>query len=984
MRNITQALIAVIAALMLLPALSRQALAQMPGKKEFSIISDSLTAKVQRRMGGDWKVSIKNFRRNGDKLDLIFTDDIMAWPWREGDLEWFREETDRQIEAAGYAFGAGNLTCKGIALDELITPGPGNNGRPKGGYRYAMEDPRKAGSWPFVRQEGAKRYDKGLTDRYIALWQSHGSVYSPTDSCWTWQRARLHRTVEDMYTQSYVLPFLIPMLENSGAYVMTPRERDTQKLEVVCDNDPAWEGERGPLERRAGKYSETGQWSDGGTGFADARRYYSSTANPFRMGSARRCQSTASRNAGATARWTPDFAERGSYAVYVSYRSFPNSVTDAHYTVHHLGGKSQFRVNQRRGGGTWIYLGTFEFGSGESFYVELDNRSSKAGGTVSADAVRFGGGMGKVMREGTVSGLPAYCEGALYSMIWAGVDSTLYCEWERDYTRDFASRGRWCKMLRDELDIPLDLSLAFHTDAGTTPNDSLVGTLAIYTLKSEGSRKMRGGDRMCSRMLADMVQSQIVQDLRASYDPQWTRRMLWDKSYSECRTNDMPAMILELLSHQNFSDMKYGLDPAFRFSVCRSVYKGVVKFLSELYGCRYAIQPLPVEQFAARLEDGRAMLSWSPREDPSEPTATSEGYFVYVRRDDGAFDAGREVKDCKFEMDLEPGHIYSFKVEAFNSGGKSFPSQILSVGIAPQSKGEALIVNNFDRVSAPAWMEGPGIAGFYSRLDGGVPYVNDISYIGENYEFRRSLRWESDLNPGCGASWDDCAGRIIAGNSFDYPAVHGRSLMRLGYSFQSMSSDAFCADTAQICGSGRILDLICGKQALTVQGNGRVAARFKLFTPELREAIRAWTASGGNMIISGSNIGTDPWVNCCNEDDAEQQKQFVSEVLGYKHSSSFGSYVGEVRPAGRNVKISYPFYNSPGEQCYCVECPDAIEPASRKGKVWLRYVGTGAPAAVFHDAGGYRVCAVGIPLEILKNEADRDSIFEYSLGLFAK
>ena len=205
-------------------------------------------------------------------------------------------------------------------------------------------------------------------------------------------------------------------------------------------------------------------------------------------------------------------------------------------------------------------------------------------------------------------------------------------------------------------------------------------------------------------------------------------------------------------------------------------------------------------------------------------------------------------------MDLEPGHIYSFKVEAFNSGGKSFPSQILSVGIAPQPKGEALIVNNFDRVSAPAWMEGPGIAGFYSRLDGGVPYVNDISYIGENYEFRRSLRWESDLNPGCGASWDDCAGRIIAGNSFDYPAVHGRSLMRLGYSFQSMSSDAFCADTAQICGSGRILDLICGKQALTVQGNGRVAARFKLFTPELREAIRAWTASGGNMIISGSNI----------------------------------------------------------------------------------------------------------------------------------
>ena len=35
--------------------------------------------------------------------------------------------------------------------------------------------------------------------------------------------------------------------------------------------------------------------------------------------------------------------------------------------------------------------------------------------------------------------------------------------------------------------IPVDLSLGFHSDAGITPNDSIVGTLAIYTLRSEGS-----------------------------------------------------------------------------------------------------------------------------------------------------------------------------------------------------------------------------------------------------------------------------------------------------------------------------------------------------------------------------------------------------------------------------------------------------------------------------------------------------------------
>ena len=42
--------------------------------------------------------------------------------------------------------------------------------------------------------------------------------------------------------------------------------------------------------------------------------------------------------------------------------------------------------------------------------------------------------------------------------------------------------------------IPFDLSFALHTDAGCTPNDSTIGTLAIYTLKSENRRKLPSGE----------------------------------------------------------------------------------------------------------------------------------------------------------------------------------------------------------------------------------------------------------------------------------------------------------------------------------------------------------------------------------------------------------------------------------------------------------------------------------------------------------
>ena len=87
-------------------------------------------------------------------------------------------------------------------------------------------------------------------------------------------------------------------------------------------------------------------------------------------------------------------------------RVLPNSVSDAKYLVFHNGGVTEFKVNQRIGGGTWVYLGTFTFDKGRNDYgmVVLSNES-KEKGVVCADAVRFGGGMGNIARGGQTSGL---------------------------------------------------------------------------------------------------------------------------------------------------------------------------------------------------------------------------------------------------------------------------------------------------------------------------------------------------------------------------------------------------------------------------------------------------------------------------------------------------------------------------------------------------------------------------------------------------
>ena len=88
------------------------------------------------------------------------------------------------------------------------------------------------------------RVTQGLEGRHIALWQSHGRFYQNKTGEWRWQRPRLFGTCEDLYTRSIVVPYLIPMLENAGAVVFTPRERDEQTHEVIVDNNTCTPGSR--------------------------------------------------------------------------------------------------------------------------------------------------------------------------------------------------------------------------------------------------------------------------------------------------------------------------------------------------------------------------------------------------------------------------------------------------------------------------------------------------------------------------------------------------------------------------------------------------------------------------------------------------------------------------------------------------------------------------------------------------------------------
>lgn len=979
--------------------------------EDFKPACDSMALRMTERTTVSGILELKAVMKRKSSLDFYFTESFGDYPLYSGDIQWFKKEFKKYFPEDYSKYKIGEIYSRKVSAKSLVTPDLNFDGTPPA-KAQRKKDPSRNGM--IVTREGAMNFDKGLTGRHITMWQSHGRFYSTQSERWEWQRPALFQTCEDMFTQGFVLPFLAPMLENAGAYVMMPRERDIQKNEIIADNDSSC------CARGRAEYVEKGRWKNAGSGFADLKPIYTDCENPFTTGTARQIECIASdrKTTSSSASWIPEIPERGEYAVYVSYKTLPNSTSSACYTVTHLGGTSRFIVNQKMGGGTWIYLGTFEFDKGTEGKVRLDNRTPEGyrhvgGSVVTADAVKFGGGMGNIARgeNPVVSGLPRSAEAARYWLQWAGADSSLYYlnEGQNDNRDDFMSRGDWVEWIsrgsrmnparKDGLSIPVDLSLAFHTDAGVTPDSSTIGTLAIYTLKSEGKRKLPDKeDRMTSRQYADMVQSQIVNDLRACYDSLWNRRSIWDRSYRECRTPSSPSMILELLSHQNFADMKYGLDPSFRFAVSRAIYKGIVKYLSGRYGCPYAIQPLPASHMSVRFSgNGKALISWKETADTLEPTAAAKGFMLYTRVGEGAFNSGKVLDNVvkngdlySVEVPVAKDVVYSFRIAAYNDGGTSFPSETVSIGLSSDERSghKVLVVNNFDRVSAPAVVDTPSYAGFDNSLDSGVPYINDITFIGEMYQFRRNMPWTGNESQGFGASYVDKAGEVVAGNTFDYASVHGKALLKAGYSFHSCSNEAFCTDSTIRDGAWAV-DLICGKQVTVSPGSG-MTEKYTVFNLPMQKALKAYTSSGGNLLISGAHIGTDVWDKVYDSSGTEGRdsiaRSFVTNTLGYRWITNYASRQGvicsvENELVDMNIDSTY-IYNVPNPESYSVETPDGLAPASDKAQTIFRYADSSISAGIGYIGNGYRTICLGFPVESLKSREDMEQIISKSLEFF--
>ena len=794
---------------------------------------------------------------------------------------------------------------------------------------------------------------RGLENKHIALWQSHGNYYDAEKGMWKWQRPRLFCTTEDLFSQTFVIPYIIPMLENAGAVVYTPRDRDWQNHEVIVDNDnPNEEGLY--MEGKAMKSRHHSVWRNSPkSAFAHLKDIYDDHDNPFTDGTALCIETVSKKEQASTATWIPDIPEEGEYAVYVSYQTLENSIDDAHYTVYHRGGMTEFKVNQQMGGGTWVYLGTFLFEKGvhESGRVVLSNLSGR-NGIVTGDAVRFGSGMGNIRRGGSfyggeVSGKPRWAEAARYSTQWAGMPSDAYHAEENtgDYRDDIFTRTQVINLMsggslvnpsQDGRKVPFELSVAFHTDAGFRPDDSYVGSLSIYTTDQGDGRTAAGLDRYVCRDLASAFLTNLHKDL-SKYN--WQVRQTWNKKYIESREPAMPACILEMLSHQNFADMQMGFDPHFKFDFARSVYKTILRFMATQYGTPFVVQPLPVRNFTATIDEKKhtVTLNWKETPDELEQTAQPTSYVVYTRIGDNDFDNGVVVSKNTFNLELKPGVIYSFKVCALNDGGKSFPSEILSAYIAKESKGKILIVNAFDRLSAPYSFNTLTEQGFDLMQDPGVQYGKFAGFCGNQITLSKEFMGSEATN-GTGYSGNELEGKIIMGNTFDYPYIHGDAIAQDGsYSFTS-ANEVYLKEHRADLSEYSAIDVIYGVQ--------------QDVKSETMDILNTYCQQGGRVLVSGSNVFRAPSFRCPSLGVNTAVQSLTDRSSGVAGSG-----------------VDFNIYRQMNEYCYSVPSPSVLQPVGNAFAM-LAYEG-GAPAAVANKQDGYATISLGFPFETIQEKAQR-------------
>ncbi len=797
-------------------------------------------------------------------------------------------------------------------------------GRASGGLedppQAVMPVPQKAGETAVEgaamrRQLATRRAVVGtsgaLAGKTIYVAAGHGWVWREATSVWRTQRGTTHGLIEDLVAAETVSDLLIPMLQNMGAYVVPVRESDRNTSLVVVD-DVAAEVQGGLV------LTELAQ------GYRRLPEPLTGAANPFLGGSSQLFAATEGEAGRLT--WTFDVPADGAYNVYVSYVQDGSRAADAHYIVHHAGGDSHVRVDQRRHGGTWVLLGNYWFEAGRSPVlgaISLVSDSATPGALLSADAVRIGGGMGVIDRGGGVSGRPRYEEAARYAVQLLGAPPDVYDGIDVDGADDVTARPRFAAW--DHPDGEDAVYIAWHTNAPAPER----GTTSFVYGPTEYGPLTEFTGVPGSIELATAVHQELIGDIRVGWDAMWQDRGVNTAFLGELNpehNSEMPSALFEVAFHDTAEDALALRDPRFRYLAARAIAQGVARYFATRDGAEVVLPPEPPLALHMGQAPGGLRVSWQPPMTDAASGGEASSYRVYTSLDGRAFDDGVEVAATELVLPVVDAAPRYVRVAAVNAGGESLPSVVVGARRSAASVARVLVVNGFE------------------RLDRGMVLSEDLSAYDRGVVDRVD---RARMNDG------------------SYIARYGEAIAAAQVSFDSAIGQAVATGAVEL-----------EDYAAVVWFFGEEDSIWEPLAPASRQALQGYLAAGGRVLLTGTELA-----RVLGGEGVMADVDFLRDALGtvfvaddansYQATALPGPFAG-LEPIDFGV-------SEPGS--YDADSPDILAAAPGSMAVLAYRGGLGGAAAILaqDDAGGARALVLGFPLETVASAEQRAAIMKRGL-----
>lgn len=744
----------------------------------------------------------------------------------------------------------------------------------------------------------------------VVVFCSAGHGWTAGTSSWYLQRPLLLNMVED-YGNIDQLNLFAQYCYNAGAVVVPFRPVGYQNIEIVLDNDDPG-------------VTYTGTWSNSSATIEYYENGTTTSGVPYRFATASSVSET------ATARYTPTIATAGFYPVYTWVRDGTDRVLQT-YRIVHSGGTATMKIDHERVGKGWIWLGTYHFNAGTGGYAEISNLSPVAG-VIIADAIRFGNGIGDIVRPGpgTISGYPRDEECSRY---WAeselgnnavGFSTSTWNTSGDDGSDNVGTAGRWSALM-NRTDVNNDrwrrVYVEYHSNAAGCaggPPCSAKGTVALVSASAPTTNQNAFATILGDKMEADMIAQNSL------WEYNWGARANpyvaeFGAISTNANNNEFDATIIEVAFHDNPDDAANLRNLKVRDAVARSTVQGVIQFLNTLSGSQVpvAFAPDAPERVRATHDGaGNIVLSWTPATVGTATGHAATGYKIY--RSSNGYGFGNAVVLGNVTTatlnDIPAGTTTYLRVSATNAGGESMPSETLAVRRGSSGASQILIVTGFDRVSRT---------------------LNPIQNIPSGPMERQIPR------------------QI---NAFDYVVQHAAALTAAGRTFDSASNEAVISGTVSLA-----------NYAAVVWCLGRESSADKTFNATEQSLVTTYLNGGGRLFATGTDIGFD--------------------LVGAAGGASFyqntlkGNYVGDNSSATSAIGIggcltgvaSFSFSTANGAP-YNATSPDRLLPQSG-GTSILTYVGgTADGAGIQYDSGVYRVVMFGFPFECIASSTVRADV----------